>query len=142
MHDNLLQAPNYKPRLSAGEHTKMCADKHQIVSIDINAQQEQLLTIASKAHARRAGRTLYHGDGLRQTMVALLSGAELAEHESPLEAFLYVLKGRITIHGHRRKWEVSAGEQIPIPPERHSVTAVTDSVITLTVLRDVSGLRS
>ena len=48
MHDNLLQAPNYKPRLSAGEHTKMCADKHQIVSIDINAQQEQLLTIARR----------------------------------------------------------------------------------------------
>lgn len=115
----------------------MQPNKDEIRAITIQDQQLELLDIARNAHARRAGKTLYHGDGLRQTMVALLRDAELAEHESPLEAFLHVLQGKVEIQGDGRQWEVIAGEQIPIPPERHSLTAVADSVITLTVLRSV-----
>lgn len=104
--------------------------------------QQQLLAIAQTAHARRAGRTIFHGNGLRQTMVALLEGAELAEHESPLEAFLQVLQGNVVINGDNRKWQIEAGQLFPIPPERHSLTATEESVITLTVLRDSAAYRT
>lgn len=113
-----------------------------LTSVNIPDEQQRLMTTARTAHARRAGRTLYHGDGLRQTMVALLNGTELAEHESPLEAFLHVLQGEVVIRGDNRHWQIEAGELLPVPPERHSVTALEDSVITLTVLRDVTVHRS
>lgn len=103
--------------------------------VDFLGEQEILMEIARTADAKRAGSTLYRGDGLRQTMVALLAGTEMTEHVSPLEAFLHVLEGRITVHGDNRTWEIGAGELFPIPPERHSVTAKEDSVFTLTVLR-------
>src|SRR5699024_9307997 len=89
----------------------------------------------------RAGSTLYRGDGLRQTMVAIVADAEMTEHDSPAEAFIHVLEGQVTIHGDNRQWQISAGNLFPIPPEKHSVTAYQNSVFTLTVLRKCSRHR-
>ena len=105
--------------------------------VDLTALQDTLLAAAREAHARRAARTIHAGGILlRQTVLALLEGAELAEHDSPPEARLQVLTGRVRLIGQGRSWEVRAGELIPIPPERHSVTALDDSVFLLTVRRD------
>lgn len=109
-----------------------------IATINICHEQQNLLEAAKLAPSRRAGRTLFHGQGMRQTMIALLGETELAEHESPLEAFLQVLKGKVVIHGRQHEWQVSAGELISLPAERHSVSATENSVITLTVLRHPS----
>ncbi|GGD84666.1 cupin domain-containing protein [Microbacterium murale] len=99
--------------------------------------QERLLTKARGTNARRAAETLYGGRDaiLRQTAMALLSGAELPEHESPPEATLQLLTGRVRLRGLNREWLLETGDLIPIPPERHSVTAVEDSVLLLTVRR-------
>lgn len=109
--------------------------------VDFNAEQRHLKETARRAPAQRAGSTLYRGDAMRQTMVVLLEGAEMAEHESPAEAFIHVLEGSITIHGNARKWQISAGELFPLPPEKHSVTANQETLFTLTVLRGLANQR-
>lgn len=103
--------------------------------VDFELEQRKLMDDAKTATARRAGSTIFHGDGLRLTMVALLQDAELSDHESPPEAFIHVLQGEITVNGSGRSWDISMGQLLPVPPERHSVTARTDTVLTLTVLR-------
>lgn len=97
-------------------------------------------TLLHKAHesaARRAAETVYGGRDavLRQTAMALVNQSELPEHDSPPEATLQVLIGRLRLTGAGRSWELSAGDIIPIPPERHSVFAREDSVFLLTVRR-------
>ena len=66
---------------------------------------------------------------------ALWHGTELGEHDSPPEATLQVLTGRVRLIGLDREWELTAGELAPIPPERHSLAALEDSAVLLTVLR-------
>jgi quercetin dioxygenase-like cupin family protein len=53
------------------------------------------LAEARQAHSGRAAYTLHggHAHELRQTMMALLAGRQLAEHESPGESTLQVLQG-------------------------------------------------
>ena len=103
--------------------------------VDFDLEQQKLMDIARTATARRAGSTIFHGDGLRQTMVALLQDAELSDHESPAEAFIHVLQGKVTVNGNGRSWDILMGQLQPVPPERHSVTALEDTVLTITVLR-------
>jgi|SRR5699024_3446524 len=119
----------------------MSSPPEDLQLVDFNAEQNHLKRTAHQAPARRAGSTLYRGDAMRQTMVVLLTGAEMAEHESPVEAFIHVLDGSVTIHGDQRYWEITAGELFPLPPEKHSVTANEDSVFTLTVLRGLANRR-
>lgn len=107
----------------------------QLQLVDLDAEQEVLWEAAKNAVARRAGSTVYRGDGVRQTLVVILSGEHMAEHESPQEGFLHVLEGRVRLNGDNRSWEIAAGQLFPIPPEKHSVTALDDTVLTLTVLR-------
>ena len=59
----------------------------------------ELLERAAAAPAGRAPLTLDRGAGapLKQTLLALRSGAELAEHEAPGAATLQVLGGRLRL---------------------------------------------
>ena len=107
----------------------------ELVLVDLEAERKVLWDSAKQAMARRAGSTIYRGDGIRQTMVVLLHGAHMAEHSSPQEGFIHVLQGAIRLNGDGRSWEISAGQLLPVPPEKHSVTALQDTVLTLTVLR-------
>lgn len=109
------------------------------VPVDLIRLQKKLLETAHTARAHRAAHTVHGGDGaLHQTALALLAGTELAEHDSPPEATLQVLAGRIRLQGQHRQWDLGAGELITIPPERHAVAAIEDSVFLLTVRRDAS----
>lgn len=96
-------------------------------------QLEQARDDSSGRHAS----TVYggHDRRLRQTMIALRSGAELSEHESPGEATLQVLVGRVLLKSGDVQWNGSAGDLLVIPDGRHSVDAVEDSVILLTVVK-------
>lgn len=109
------------------------ADRENLLALS-----ESLLASAREASAHRAAHTV-HGHGgegmLRQTAIALLAGAELQEHSSPPEATLQMLTGRLRVDGDGRHWELDAGDLIAIPPERHSVTALADSVFLLTARR-------
>jgi quercetin dioxygenase-like cupin family protein len=90
------------------------------------------------AHAsRRSATTVYggHEHHLRQTLLALAAGAQLAEHESPGEATLLVLRGRVSLSAGDVVWDGRTGDLIALPPDRHSLDAHEDSVVLLTVVK-------
>lgn len=93
------------------------------------------LETASTASSGRSAHTIYggHEHVLRQTVIALTAGSNLDEHENPGEATLQVLHGRVTLVAGEDRWNGSPGDLIPIPDSRHSLEAVQDSAVLLTV---------
>lgn len=94
-----------------------------------------------KARAARSGRTaqgVYGGKYLKQTMLALAAGSQLAEHDSPPEATLQVIRGAVELSGGDESWALRAGDLMAIPPQRHSVTATEDAVFLLSIRLDVT----
>ena len=94
---------------------------------------EHLIADLHNHRAGRTARTILSGSVMRATVIALKEGAELSEHDSPAAATLQVVKGRVTLHAGEREWTLAPGQLIPIPPQRHSVTAHADSAFLLTV---------
>jgi quercetin dioxygenase-like cupin family protein len=102
--------------------------------VDLSVLAEELLGKADGEHARRAALTLPHPvDGLRQTVIALLAGADLSEHESPGPASLLCLRGRVRLVAGDETVELRAAQISPIPNRRHSLHADEDSVVMLNV---------
>ena len=102
--------------------------------VDLHQLSAELLERAAGERARRAGSTMPHPvDGLRQTLIALLGGAELGEHESPGPASLLVLRGRVRLLAGDQTVELGAHQFSPIPDRRHSLQADEDSVVLLSV---------
>jgi quercetin dioxygenase-like cupin family protein len=87
--------------------------------------------------ASRASQTVVggHEKALRQTVIALARDASLAEHASPGEATLYVLRGRVTVSAGDQSWEGRDGDLLIIPDAPHSLTAQADSAVLLTVVK-------
>ena len=107
-------------------------------AVDLAALAAELLEKAAATHARRASRTLAHPvDGLRQTVIALLAGADLGEHESPGPASLQVLRGQVRIVAGNGSAPLRAGQIAPIPMQRHGLHADEDSVVLLSVAIEV-----
>lgn len=93
------------------------------------------LKLATTASSRRSAKTLVGGHErfLRQTVVALLAGTTMAEHSNPGEATLLVIVGRVRLSAGDDNWEGRPGDLIVIPEAPHSVEALHDSAILLTV---------
>jgi quercetin dioxygenase-like cupin family protein len=85
----------------------------------------------------RAAQTVVggHEKVLRQTVIALAKDAALAEHASPGEASLYVLRGRITLAAGAESWDGRDGDLLLVPDAPHSLIAQTDSAVLLTVAK-------
>ncbi len=96
---------------------------------------EEQLAAARTASAGRSAVTVHggHEHDLRQTLIALVEGRTLAEHESPGEATLQVLSGRVRLTADGDSWEGGAGDHLVIPPVRHDLHALDDAVVLLTV---------
>lgn len=96
-----------------------------------------LLAEAGAATSHRAAHTVFGGREriMRQTLVALAAGAELAEHDSPGEATLYVLDGIVTLRtAGGDSVEMRPGDHLEIPLERHGVHAETNAAFLLTAV--------
>ena len=105
------------------------------LSLSVTAREQ-----SRKAAAQSSGRaavTVYggHDHSLRQTVIALSAGSSLTEHENPGEATVHVLTGRVRLDGSATSWEGSPGDLLVVPPERHSLTALEESAVLLTVVK-------
>lgn len=96
---------------------------------------QQHLDIAQTASSGRSAHTVYggHDRGLRQTLIALRAGSALDEHESPGEATLQVLHGRVTLVAGGIRTDGSVGDLLVIPNRRHALEAHENSAVLLTV---------
>jgi quercetin dioxygenase-like cupin family protein len=92
---------------------------------------------AKDASSGRSSSTVFGGHEyvLRQTVVALREGSSLTEHNSPGEATIIVLSGRVRLSAGSTSWEGRKGDLLVIPPERHSLEALKDTVIVLTTAK-------
>ena len=105
--------------------------------LSLTALARQQLKLAAASSSGRSSQTVFggHTKHLRQTVVALLAGHELGEHDSPGEATLQVLSGQLQLVAGNDVWKGSAGDLIIIPAVRHSVSAIEDVAFLLTVAK-------
>nr|WP_090341680.1 cupin domain-containing protein [Mycolicibacterium malmesburyense]CRL71650.1 cupin domain-containing protein [Mycolicibacterium malmesburyense] len=105
-------------------------------ALSLQQLADEQLAAAKAASSGRSAHTVYGGRDhkLRQTVLALAAGHGLDDHESPGEATLLVLRGRVQLSAVSSSVEGSAGDYLPIPNERHSLAALEDSAVLLTVV--------
>ena len=72
---------------------------------------------------------------LRQTLIAMVKDAALTEHANPGEASVHVLRGRVLLAADGQSWEGRDGDLLIIPDSPHSLQALQDSVVLLTVAK-------
>lgn len=105
------------------------------MSLDALAREQ-----AKQAAADSTGRsstTVFGGHErvLRQTLIALAAGRTMAEHESPGDATLVVLRGRVRLVAEGDAWDGRSGDLLVLPEVRHSLEAIEDAVVLLTVAK-------
>lgn len=107
-----------------------------LTTLSLTALADEQLADARTAGAGRSAHTVHggHEHALRQTLIALTAGSGLAEHNSPGEATLQVLRGRVRLSAGDESAEAAAGELLVIPPQRHSLAALEDAAVLLTVV--------
>ena len=107
-------------------------------ALSLTALAEEQVAAAHASSAGRSARTIHGGQAhaLRQTVLALVAGQALGEHESPGEATLHVLAGRVRLSAGDDSWEAATGDYLIIPPARHDLAAIDDSAVLLSVVTD------
>jgi quercetin dioxygenase-like cupin family protein len=107
----------------------------QRISLDALAAQQ--LELAATHGGRPAADTVVGGHErvLRQTVVGMIKGTELGEHNNPGEATVHVLRGRVRLTSEGESWEGRSGDLLKVPNARHSLQALEDSAVLLTVAK-------
>lgn len=82
-----------------------------------------------------------HTGPLRQTIIALREGVQLAEHEADLPATLYILRGAIRVNA-EEPFVLQSGDLHEMPARRRSVEAIQDTVMLLTAVPSPGSTRS
>lgn len=105
--------------------------------ISLTALAREQLASAERAPSGRSAHTVYggHEHVLRQTLIALVAGQRLDEHENPGEATVHVVHGRVLLTADEGSWEGSGGDLIIVPRSRHSLEAIESSTVLLTVAK-------
>jgi len=108
-----------------------------VQKISLTALGRTELKAALEAASGRSAKTVYggHEHFLRQTVIALRADEELAEHENPGEATVQVLQGRIILTAGAESWSGWVGDLLIVPDAAHSLRAVENSTVLLTVVK-------
>ncbi|MFC8507582.1 cupin [Streptomyces sp. NPDC057411] len=105
-------------------------------ALDLAALADEHLSKARAAAHGRSAHVLVHDGVLRQSVIALIAGMSLDEHNAPPAASLQVLRGRVELTAAGRAEELASGHLQMIPKERHGLTALEDAVVLLTAVND------
>ena len=110
-----------------------------VLSLSVLAEEQ--IAAAHASAGGRSARTIHGGrtHALRQTVLALVAGRALGEHESPGEATLQVLTGRVRLSAGDDSWEAAMGDYLVIPAARHNLAAIDDCVVLLSVVTSAGG---
>lgn len=111
----------------------MTEPHHTPAMVVLSELADSLIADLRNHPAGRTARTIVSGSAMRAVVIALKEGTELAEHDSPAAATLYVVRGKVTLAAGEKNWTIYPGQLVPVPPQRHSVNAHADSAILLTV---------
>ncbi len=105
--------------------------------LSLEALARQQMERAKEAGGGHTADTVYggHEKVLRQTVIGMVAGAQLAEHRNPGEATVQVLLGRVRLIAGDVSWDGRRGDLIIVPPDPHSLEAVEDSAVLLTVAK-------
>jgi quercetin dioxygenase-like cupin family protein len=105
--------------------------------LSLIALAREQLAIARASTSGRSASTVYggHEHVLRQTLIAIVGGRRLDEHANPGEATVHVLHGRVTLVAADNERNGSPGDLIVVPDSPHSLEAVEDSAVLLTVAK-------
>jgi quercetin dioxygenase-like cupin family protein len=116
-------------------------DRMSTMKTSLDALAREQLEAAHSASSGRAARTVYggHEHVLRQTVIGLRAGHALAEHQNPGEATLHVLRGRVRLISGDTTWDGRTGDLLIIPDATHSLEAIDDSAVLLTVAKHFPG---
>ena len=131
------------PRGSGKPPTPRCTncarrrESQAMNKLSLTATATQQAALAKTAPAGRGAVTVYggHEHVLRQTVIALNAGEVLSEHENPGEATVQVLGGRVRLSAPEASWEARTGDLLIVPDARHTLEALEDSAILLTVAK-------
>jgi quercetin dioxygenase-like cupin family protein len=103
----------------------------------LDALARELGAKAAGASGGRAAQTVVggHEKVLRQTVIAMTRDTALTEHANPGEASVYVLHGRVVLAAGDQSWEGRDGDLLIVPDAQHSLRALQDSAVLLTVAK-------
>lgn len=105
--------------------------------ISIEALARQQLKLARHSPSGRAADTVFggHEKTLRQTVIGILQGTVLGEHDNFDESTIYVLQGRVRLRVGEVSWIARTGSLLIVPQSRHSLEAVEDSALLITIAK-------
>ena len=105
--------------------------------LSLDAMVRELLERARVGSGGRAAETVVggHEKVLRQTVIAMVAGTALSDHENPGEATVHVLTGRVKLTAGDNSWDGRSGDLLLVPDSTHRLAAQEDSVILLTVAK-------
>lgn len=107
-------------------------------AMKISEMVHEILDEAIAAENGRKADIVVNDGPLRQTLIALRAGIELAPHNSPPAASILVLKGEVIVAG-SESTPIGEGEIVALTHERHSVRSLEDSIFLLTTVTSVPG---
>lgn len=105
--------------------------------VNLDSAADELLDEARSASAGRSARTITGraGSPFKQTLMALTDGASLNDHDGPELATLQVVSGEVRLTSAEGDVDLSIGDHIHIPAAQHGLTALSDTVVLLSVAR-------
>ncbi|MFC0599844.1 cupin [Streptomyces palmae] len=107
---------------------------------DLTALARRHLNQAKDDPHGRSAHLFVHSGPLRQSVIALLAGTTLQEHNAPPASSLQVLHGHVRLTSAAgEQQDLIAGQVQELPPERHSLLAVEDSAVLLTAVTATTG---